>query len=171
MVFSGSNIYTTKSNSFKTPTWDDKRLQSMCSPFPVLYLWSKPAIIAPYVYNPVARSVMATPALTGSPSWRKQPKTRQNKTQNHKNKDKKRGKTLPFVTFCYGIIYTRLIRISFYMLLHCKLQEMSISEWAEVWKLPLKTRYFYSIYTILYFTMLQTASCEWFIMLPFPPIT
>lgn len=58
---------TRKSNFFTTPTWVDKRLQSMCSPFPVLYLWSKPAIIAPYVYNPVARSVIATPGLTGSP--------------------------------------------------------------------------------------------------------
>lgn len=40
----------------------------MNTPFPVLYLRIKPAIMAPYAYRPVARSVMATPGRTGAPS-------------------------------------------------------------------------------------------------------
>ncbi len=52
----------------KCHTCEDRRLQSIWRPRPVFCRWSKAAMTAPWVYKPVARSVIATPGLTGSPS-------------------------------------------------------------------------------------------------------
>lgn len=49
-------------------TCEDSRLQSIWAPLPVLCRCSRAAMTAPWAYSPVARSVMATPGRTGSPS-------------------------------------------------------------------------------------------------------
>lgn len=45
----------------KVHTCDSNRLQSIQTPFPVFFLEIKAAMIAPWVYKPVAMSVLATP--------------------------------------------------------------------------------------------------------------
>lgn len=66
------NVLTTNTQTHSAVTCDDSRLQSMWSPLPVLRRCSRAAMTAPCAYSPVARSVIATPGRTGSPScWQK----------------------------------------------------------------------------------------------------
>ena len=65
---SSVSVHRTQLHAVKERTCDSKRFASIQQPLPVCWREMRAAIIAPWVYRPVAMSVTATPTLDGGRS-------------------------------------------------------------------------------------------------------